>query len=242
MQILLGFFAILIALTNINCITVYQPLSGLHRPVIIDTQMSNFKNQRLIIQCVPEDLLDQRSADVLCRKVATLFRNQGAKVQTFATLNVYNDDEDTFEDNNNVNSSKNSESKNIPASDLTLQLRARMIHEENNKMLATFSCMFFTLIPAFTEYTFVQDITIHDSSGFLLVADSLKGRFVRYFGITTYLGNIILDWFREEPEKLTGKRINKDFSKDFYSQLSQLVFNAKMRRQVLLESASINSK
>ena len=67
-----------------------------------------------------------------------------------------------------------------------------------------------------TDYTFAQDISIRDETGFLLIRDTLTGRFVRRFG------------FSDDTEEA--------FSRDYYGQLSQLTLNAKVRRQVLNEA------
>ena len=53
------------------------------------------------------------------------------------------------------------------------------------------------------------------------------------------MGNKFLDIaVREKSEKLTGDRAKKDFSNDFYRQLSQLAFNAKMHWQVQKEATA----
>ncbi len=222
-----------------GCLTVYQPLSGLHRPIAIDTRVANFSGQALTIHCVPEKFLSRKEASALCRKLQVLFENQGAKVTTASTLQI--SDEGLSSNDNRVVAPLAAPGptvvdKSQPPSSMTLKIQARQIHRETNPMLWTLSALTFTLFPAISEYTFVQDITIRDASGFLLLSDSLKAKFTRYFGLSTYFGNIALDWFREESNKLSGNRVKTDFSDDFYPQISQLVFNAKMRARVLLES------
>ena len=205
------------------CVTVYQPLSNLHRPVVVDTQVANFEGMNLTFHCIPKDFLNASGAKLLCRKVSTLFTNQGAKVHTITTVgaDVLMDDEPA------------------PPADLTIEIRARRLHDQKNPVLYVLHAVSFSLIPAIQEYTFVQEVEIRDDSNFLLVSDSMTGRFVRYMGAGAWVGNKVLDWtIREEEDKLTGDRAKEDFSKDFYGQLSQMVFNAKMRRQVLQESVS----
>ena len=67
-----------------------------------------------------------------------------------------------------------------------------------------------------TDYTFAQDVTIRDENGFLLAKDTLTGRVMMRMG------------FFEEAKD--------DFTRDYYGQISQMTFNAKLRRQVLRES------
>jgi hypothetical protein len=94
--------------------------------------------------------------------------------------------------------------------------------------------MTLTLVPAITEFTFAQEVTILDSSGFQLASDTLQGRFVRYCGVGLWAVNSALDLLvRSDAEELTGDAPKKDFSRDFHGQLSQLAFNARMRSLVM---------
>ena len=91
-----------------------------------------------------------------------------------------------------------------------------------------------TLVPAITDYTFAQDVTLRDASGFLLGSDTLQGRFVRYFGFGVLMVNWILDLVvRPKSEKMTGNGFKEEFSKDFYGQLTQLAFQARMKSKVM---------
>ncbi len=228
------------------CMTVYQPMSGLHRPVIVDPQIANFQDLRIKAHCVPGEFMPRRQAEVLCRRMEALLTNQGAKVSTITTLGGLIDPEDEEEeegekkisqadkDNRSKRAQKHKEFKH----DLTVRIKARLIHEEENMALTTLFYVTGTLSPRIAEYTFAQDITIYDASGFLLGSDSLKGRFIEYTGIGIWGVNKILDWtVREDSEKLTGDQAKNDFSKDFYAQLSQMIFNANMQRRVLNSSA-----
>lgn len=198
-----------------GCITVYQPLRSIQRPVAIDPQMRNLVGVRLSLYCIPGGDVDRSGAKLLCRRVDTLLAQQGATVVTF--------DDGAVEEPGDGN-----------ATDLHVELRARLLHKEKNNFLFVLSYMTATLVPAYSEYSFAQDVTIRDSTGFLLASTSLEARFVRYFGVGIWGLNWLLDRLvREEPEKVGGRSANRDFSRDFYGQISQLVFNAENRRRVL---------
>jgi hypothetical protein len=199
-------------------VTVYQPLSSLQRPSIVDPRLANFEGMRLLVRCVPGDYTQAPDAELLCRKVGVLFRNQGAKVETDVPRNG--------------NSSRSLEGGAQP--DLIVDLSSRLLHKETSGPLWALTALSFTLIPAFTEYSVAQDVTIRDASGFLLASDSLKARFIEYFGAGMWGVNWLLDALvRPTEEELTGEAPARDFSRDFYAQLSQLAFNARVRSDVL---------
>ncbi|HZH77576.1 MAG TPA: hypothetical protein VEY88_16240 [Archangium sp.] len=199
-------------------VTVYQPLSSLQRPAIVDPQLANFEGMRLLVRCVPGDYIKAPDADLLCRKVGALFRNQGAKVETDVPRNG--------------RSSRSLEKGAQP--DLIVDLSSRLLHKESSSPLWALTALSFTLVPAYTEYSVAQDVTIRDASGFLLASDSLKARFIEYFGAGIWGVNWVLDIFVRPPEeKLMGDAPAQDFSRDFYAQLSQLAFNARVRSDVL---------
>lgn len=205
--------------------TVYEPMSGLHRPNVIDTGIANFQDVRLAIYCPPGDMLNPSEAASLCRKVGLLFENQGALVSTSIQDNRLRDDGAT--------QVEGAEAAAV-STDLVLELRAREIHESNDPLSWLLCVGTFTLVPAITEYTFAQDVVIRDGSGFVLESDTLHGRIVRRFGAGTWAVNKTLDLiWRDEHEELTGDIAKRELSNDLYQQLSQLVFNAKMRWEVL---------
>ena len=220
-----------LALGGSGCVHTYQPLSGLHRPVVIDTGVANFEDVRLAIYCPPGDLLDASEAASLCRKVGVLFENQGAQVTTATRDRRLQD---------RAGADLGATEDDTPATDLILELRARDLHESNDPVTWLLCMGTFTLVPAITESTFSQDVIIRDGSGFLLGTDTLKGRVVRSFGVGAWAGNKLLDLvWRDKEEELTGDVAKRDLSADLYQQLSQLVFNAKMRQQVLTEGPSL---
>ncbi|MFT5681067.1 MAG: hypothetical protein ACI8RZ_001973 [Myxococcota bacterium] len=216
-----------LCVTAAGCVQTYQPMSGLHRPVVIDPQAANLVDLQVVVHCLPGDHLKPQDASRLCRNVGALFANQGAKVRTFSTKTIDSDDGLDSLDGEDGGG----------AADLVVELRSRLVHESDDPLLWLLCYSTFTLVPAVTEFTFAQDITIRDGNGFLLATDTLQGRLIRRFGVSVWAGNKILDMFwRADGEKLTKEAANKDLSDDLYQQLSQLVFNAKMQWQVLQEA------
>ena len=198
--------------------TVYQPLSSLQRPAIVDPRLANFEGMRLLVRCVPGDYLKAPDADLLCRKVGALFRNQGARVETDVPRNG--------------RLSRRLQEGAQP--DLVVELSSRLLHKDTSGPLWALTVLSLTLVPAFTEYSVAQDVSIRDASGFLLASDSLKARFIEYFGAGVWGVNWVLDTLVRPPEEeLTGDAPARDFSRDFYAQLSQLAFNARVRSDVL---------
>jgi hypothetical protein len=200
-----------------NCVTVYQPLTALQRPVVVDMQATNFEGIRILVRCIPGDEVDASESEVLCRSLRTLLSNQGAQVETHIPRRgvLAQDDE-----------------QGKP--ELIVEMRARRLHYDNPPLLWIISFASFTLLPAITENSIAQDVTILDANGALLASDSLQARFVRYFGAGMWAVNWALDLLvRPDSEDLTGDAPRREFSKDFYGQVSQLVFNARMRSVVL---------
>ncbi len=217
-----------------GCVKVYQPVSGLHRPVVVDPQLANFQDVRLTVYCPPGELVDPEEARALCRKVGTLFENQGARVSSYTTDRRLGDDPL----GGDPTAGGGDEPGEPAPTDLIMELRGRQVHQATNQLSWLLFIGTFTLVPAVSEFTFAQDVVIRDESGFLLLSDTLQGRIIRYSGAGTYFSNKLLDWFwREEEDKLLVDDMpHSDLSADFYGQLSQLLFNAKLRWQVLEEA------
>jgi len=223
---------LLIASGTSGCIVrVYQPMSGLQAPVVVDPTVRNFEDVRMTVHCVPGAFLSRQENSALCRKVGALFEIQGAQVRTIDTIGRAEDElEGEPPDGPAAPASE-------PPTDLTLELRARELHEAKNPMSWLISIGTFTLLPGVSESTFAQDVVIRDSSGFLLVSDSLEGRVMLRFGLGSWLGTAVSDLGREKDERLIGRAADQDLSEDLYGQLSQLAFNAKVQWQILRESA-----
>jgi hypothetical protein len=210
-------------------VRVYQPLSGLHRPVVVDPQLPNFQDVRLTMRCFPGDLLNAQEASALCQKVGTLFENQGALV-----LDGDEEEEEESEESEGEETEEGEEAPApVPTTELTMELRARKVHEANNLLSWAVCLASFTVVPGVSEATFAQDVVIRDATGSLLLSESLEGRLVLRFGAGTWLGNKLMDLTVRAPEdELTGNAVNQDLSDDMYRQMSQLLFNAKMQSQV----------
>lgn len=228
-RLLLAVLAAAVLLSEIGCVHTYQPMSGLHDPVIVDIQAPNFTDVNLTIHCIPGVDLSPQEASVLCENVGVLFRNQGAKVRTVTTSRALQDDALGGE----LGESAAEEDAEAPT-DLLLELRGRRLNESNDPLLWALCYASLTMVPAVSEFTFAQDAVVRDGSGFLLSTDTVQGRIVRQFGGSVWLGNRILDRLvREERDEVTGDAAKNDLSEDLYRQLSQMVYNAKVQWQVL---------
>ncbi len=213
-----------------GCVHVYQPLSSLHRPVVVDPQAANFQDLRLSVVCPPGGLVSRGEAEVLCERVSKLFENQGATVTTSGSDRI---GEDLAEDPEQ----ETGDPVAAPTTDLVLELRSRETHFTNDPLSWVLCVGTATLVPAYTESTFAQDVIIRDGTGFLLASDSLQGRIIRTFGFGTWAGNKVLDLvWRKKEDELSTAQVYAEVSADLYGQLSQLVFNAKMRWQILEEA------
>jgi hypothetical protein len=214
-----------------GCVTVYQPLLALQRPVAIDPHQENFKGTRVLVRCIPGDWADGSESTTLCENVSELLSNQGAVVD------VEVPGETLDQNDQNEQDSADPRARAVhPAGkpDLIMELTARRLHNDNSPLLWFLCVITGTLIPAITDATFAQDIAVRDSDGFLLVSESLQARFIRYFGLMTWAVNGLLDLIvRPKGEGLTGNNAKVDFSHDFHKHVSQLTFTAGMREKVL---------
>ncbi len=200
---LLGMALLLCAGSTTGCIAVYQPMSGLHRPIAVDPTYANFTDLDLTLHCVPGDHLDRGETRSLCRKLGRLFENQGAEVHTLVGRSPLVDPDDEPD----AAATDALAEKVRPKTALHVSLRSRVVHQESISIFGW---------DIVTDYTFAQDVTIRDEHGFLLAKDTLTGRVMMRLGA-----------FEEAKD---------EFTRDYYGQISQLAFNAKMRRQVLRES------
>lgn len=210
--------ALLLLIAGSGCVTFYQPMVSLQRPVAVDPRLPNFEGVKLLVRCIPGDDFTAGDADTLCRKLGTLFRNQGAEVDQ----EVPRDGRSRLHDADAVKP------------DLVLDVRSRRLHHEYNRALALLSAMTFTIIPTVEEESYEQEVIVRDGSGALLASDTYQARFTEYFGAGIYAVNGAADVFTRPSEEwvVTGAA-QRDFSRDFYGQLSQLLFNARVRAQVL---------
>jgi len=207
------------------CVRSYQPLTGLHDPVVVDPTMRNFPDMRLHVYCVPGKGLKPAQASILCQRMAVLFENQGASVQTFI--------EDPALGGADAGLAPGTD-ETARAADLVLELEVEAVLKRSHPITYAMCWFSFSIVPMVRETTFTQRVVVRDASGFLLASDRYRGRLVERFGAGVWTGNWILDKFTREPEdRLTGEAASNDLSADLYGQLTQLVFNARLRREAL---------
>lgn len=151
-----------------GCVDVYQPMTGLHRPIAIDVGYTNFTDLDLRVRCRASAAMDAGQAGELCRRVARLFENQGARVE------VLRDGAPPIEEPEDAAEAQGEKAK-APRAALSIEIAGREIRRETT-----------TLIPWLWEhtsdYTVAQDITVRDETGFLLAADTFVFRFVSRVG------------------------------------------------------------
>lgn len=200
---------------------VYQPMNGLHAPVIVDPAAPNLQGLRVGVRCARGDLGPAEAAG-LCRKVGRLLANQGAEVRT-TTRSLADEEPFTASETDAA----------PPGPDLVLDLTSKQVENDPHPLSWAFTAITFTLAPGVLEQTFATELVIRDGEGFVLTEDRLEGRIVQYFGVGTWAGNKLLDWaLRDEDDKLTGPVFAEDLSSDLYEQLSQRVFDASLRHRV----------
>lgn len=219
--------AVLLLTAHVGCVRVYQPLRGLHDPRIVDPSLPNFSDLSIDVYCVPGKSLKPSQASILCQRVGTLFENQAATVETFTQdprvsggdggLGLPGDD-----------------TAPRPPADLVVELRTTAVHKQPHPLSWGLCYITGTIVPAVGESTFIQQAVVRDASGYLLARSSYEGRIVRSFGIGTWGGNKLLDLLVRAPEdELTGEGAKADLSADMYAQLSQVVYNAQVRTQMM---------
>ena len=211
-----------------GCVHVYQPMAGLHGPVVVDPTVTNFPELRLAVVCDRGDLLSREEARVLCQHVGTLFENQGATVTTLAA------GERPYE------VAEEGQGSQPLLVDLEMELTSREVHSSNDPVSWALCILTASVVPAVTERTFALDVVIRDGHGFLLVADSLQGRIIRRGGVGVWATNALMDRLvRSEQDQLGGDSASQDLSADLYGQLSQMVFNAQMQARVLSQPVGV---
>ena len=203
-----------------GCVTVYQPLAGLQRPVVLSTEAGNFEGQRILVRCLPGDASVPRpDVEHLCRNLRTVLSSQGAEAQV-----------DVLHDGH----SRSSRDEGEAPPDLIVEVSSRLLHQASAPILSLFSVLTATLVPMIEEFTFAQDVTVRDGEGTLLASDSLQGRFIQYIGVGVWAVNGVVDLAVRQPgEKINDEAIKQDFSRDLYGQISQLTLHAMMRERVL---------
>jgi len=209
---------------------VYQPLSGLHEPAVVDPTALNFEDVSLTVRCFRGELSRQQSA-ALCEKVGTLFENQGAKVYT---VDGDGPSEERFDDEDEPVDGLDA---TAPRTDLALELRSRQVSKSVDRLSwAAFSSTF-SIYPAENEFTFSQDVVVRGGDGVLLSSKSLQGRVIERVGLAMSLIAQVKDGLSKDPEYVPMDKVAAvELSRDLYQQLSQIVYNAKLQWRVQQEA------
>jgi len=217
---LLAAAAVVVVALLPGCVTVYEPLLGLQRPVVVNLNAPNFEGQRILVRCLPSDHLPAQDMEYLCRRVRNILQKQGAEVEITVPRGA--------------RSRAVEREEGVAPPDLMIELSGRLLHEDNVPILWALSYATLTLVPTITEFTFAQDVSIRDGEGSLLVSDSLQGRIIQYFGAGVWATNAVLDLaVRKESEKINDEASRQELSRDLLGQISQLAFHARTRARVL---------
>jgi hypothetical protein len=111
-----------------SCVTVYQPVTSLQRPTVIDPASPNFKDMNIRVRCVPNaEGADPGESEDLCRNMSALLSNQGAHVQT----EVPEDADKPAQEDDGKEERKPRDGK----PDLTIEIKSRRLHNDNSPWL-----------------------------------------------------------------------------------------------------------
>jgi|GEM_PF-6326158 len=186
-----------------GCITVthYQPLGGLQRGYAIDYKQVNFSGLTLRVACTESELVNASMADRLCERVRRTFEAQGAKIL---------DDETSG------------------AEDYRITLAAKGLYLFRNQWMWPVSIVLFTLFPVEQEWAIEQNILVTRADGTPVARKTFQARFVWYWGAGYWALNKLFNVaVRSEGEKAGEAMVRRDFSRDYYGNLAQIVYNAR---------------
>lgn len=206
-----------LAVVMSGCVTTYQPLVGLQRPIAIDPQWNTtFTDTKVLVRCHPADGVE---ADTLCRNLRSSLSKQGAKVTT-----------EVVRPGARAAASRPEDSQPQYVIDIT----SKRLHQRDDPLLAVLNILSFTLVPAVTEHTFGQDVSVRDAQGFILAQASFQERFIESFGLGVWALNGVIDLLiRPKEEQVTGDRYKEEFTRDLHGHLAQLLYNARVRARVM---------
>lgn len=206
----------LVALCASGCVTVYEPLVGLQRPVAIDAeQPGNFDATTVLLRCHAGENVE---ADVLCRNLRSSLTKQGATV----TTEVVKPQRSVPKDNREA------------TPEFIIDLTSKLVSQTDGTLSVLLCIASFTLIPATLSATYAQELTVRDQRGFLLGQLSLQERFVESFGLGVWAINGLIDLIdRPKSEQVTGEGFKAEFTKDLHAHLAQLLHNARVKTRVL---------
>lgn len=207
---------VLVAGSHPACMTAYHPLRGLQAATVVDPSAQNFPGTSIEIACLEGGAVDRKEADRLCDFVRTLFKDQGAEIRDRAMAKTGELDRSKVEP------------------DLILELRSRTMHRRVSYSSYALSLLTLTLVPAARETSVAQTAAVYDAAGHELARDTYEWRMRESVGIGIWSVNWLLDSVaRDDENELTGSAPKERFSRDFYRQVTQLVFNAHQRLKLL---------
>lgn len=202
-------------------VTLYEPMGALQRPTLVSPGGSALAETRVLVRCHPDDkYLPPGDAERVCRQLATALRRQGAETETSVPRGR--------------DESGPAQAFDGQGADLTVDLRSRTEHSYDYPILTYPAVLTCTTIPLIEEETYAQDIEVRGRSMTVLTSQTLRARFVTYTGWAVWSFNQLADFFfRDDANDLSGDIGKKEFSADFYRQISQLTFNARVRSDLL---------
>lgn len=211
---------------------VYQPLSGLHEPAVVDPAALNFEDVSLTVRCFRGELSRSQS-DSLCEKVSALFENQGAKVYTVDGDGPADDSVGDMDEDEVVEGADGGP----PRTDLVLELRSRQVSQSVDRVSWMAFSSTFSIYPGEKEFVFAQDVVVRGGDGVLLSTESLQGRVVERIGLAMSLFAEVKDGLSKDPAYVPMEKVAAaELSADLYQQLSQIVYNAKLQWRVQQEA------
>jgi hypothetical protein len=203
-----------------GCVTLYQPMGSLQRPTLLNPADATFAGSRILLRCMPSDDLPPGDAEKVCRNLSQSLRAQGADTETIVPRAL--DDGQGRLAFDGV------------GADFTIEVASKTEHAYDYPAMAIAAGLTLTAVPAIEEETYAQTITVRGKNQVILASDTFRARFVTYTGCLVWSINALVDWlFRDDDNDLTGDVANVTFSKDFYRQVSQLAWNARVRSDVL---------
>jgi hypothetical protein len=196
-------------------------MGALQRPTLVAAGGSSLTDTRVFVRCHPDDkYLPPGDAERVCRQLSTALRRQGAETETSVPRGR--------------DESGPAQAFDGQGADLTVDVRSRTEHAYDYPILAYPAVLTCTTIPLIEEETYAQDIEVRGRSMTVLASQTLRARFVTYTGWAVWSFNQLADFFfRDDQNDISGDIGKKEFSADFYRQISQLTFNARVRSDLL---------
>ena len=217
--------ATLVALAVIagsGCVTVtlYEPMGVLQRPTLVVPATSTFERTRVQVRCLPGSDMPSGDAEKVCRLVSASLRGQGAETETVVPRQLEDSPPSLAFDG--------------AGADLSIEIESATEHHYDHPFLGVVSCLTLTLVPSFAEETYRSQVVVRGRNQTILAEDTLRARFVTYNGVLLWAANYVADWlFRDDDNDVSGDLGLKDFSRDYYGQIAQLTYNARVRSELL---------